>query len=137
MDITIPQTTAETETVMQRVEETAPETTITDTDWSGYFDGLNGAAVIYDPGKNHYQIYNEPVANTRRSPCSTFKIISSLTGLENGMGKAHGVVVDAWFTGFADMDGRRIYFCVYLGETPEANVSSTKAKEIAANIILQ
>lgn len=277
VDITIPQTTVEAETVMQRVEETAPETTITDTDWSGYFDGMNGAAVIYDPGKNHYQIYNEPVANTRRSPCSTFKIISSLIGLENGMieaedsmrtwsgerfwntdwnkdirfdeafrascvwyfrevideigedrmqaeldrlyygncdisdwtgsantnnqnpaltgfwiesslqispkeqtevmerifgeksgysaeiqdqlkqvmllpdqtgsgvfiygktgmGKAHGVVVDAWFTGFADMDGRRIYFCVYLGETPEADVSSTKAKEIAANILLQ
>lgn len=275
VDIRIPQTTQETETPPQSVEETAPETVIIDADWSGYFDGMNGAAVVYDPSENRYQIYNEPVANTRRSPCSTFKIISSLIGLENGiieaedsmrawsgerfwnaewnkdirfdeafrsscvwyfreiidetgedlmqteldrlrygnrdisdwkgiantnnqnraltgfwiesslqispreqtevlerifgeesgyseaaqnqlkqvmllsdqtdpgvviygktgMGKAHGVVADAWFTGFADMDDRRIYFCVYLGETPGADVSSTKAKEIAANII--
>lgn len=36
---------------------------------------------------------------------------------KTGLGKSHGVVVDAWFTGFADTaDGRR-YFCVYLGET--------------------
>ena len=32
---------------------------------------------------------------------------------KTGMGKAHGVVVDAWFTGFADAADKRIYFCVY------------------------
>ncbi|MDE7477015.1 MAG: class D beta-lactamase, partial [Lachnospiraceae bacterium] len=32
-----------------------------------------------------YMIYNSELAQTRRSPCSTFKIISSLTALENGI----------------------------------------------------
>ncbi|OUQ28433.1 class D beta-lactamase [Lachnoclostridium sp. An131] len=56
-----------------------------ETDWSGYFDGLNGAAVLYWPSENRYQIYNAELAQTRRSPCSTFKIISSLVALENGI----------------------------------------------------
>ncbi len=30
---------------------------IEETEWSGYFDGINGAAVIYDPSENRYQIY--------------------------------------------------------------------------------
>lgn len=54
---------------------------------------------------------------------------------KTGMGKAHGIVVDSWFTGFADTDGRRIYFCVYLGETEGADVSSAKAREIAVEIV--
>lgn len=251
------------------------QTAVINTDWSGYFDGMNGAAVIYDPAQNHYLIYNEELADTRRSPCSTFKIISSLTGLQNGvirpadsvhkwsgevfwkedwnkdltfeeafrsscvwyfrevideigpglmqaeldklqygncdisdwegrantnnnnraltgfwvessllispreqtqvmerifgkqseysgqtldqlkqvmrsaeqtdvsrviygktgMGKAMGIVVDAWFTGFCDMDDRRVYFCVYLGESQGKDVSSAKAKEIAAKLL--
>lgn len=244
-------------------------------DWSGYFDNLNGAAVIYSPGDNCYQIYNRELALTQRSPCSTFKIISSLTALENGiigpenserpwsgetfwnenwnkkiafqeafqvscvwyfreiideigkdrmqkeldklqygncdisdweghlntnnnnraltgfwiesslkispieqtqvmerifglqsgyrketqeqlmqamsvsevnapdvliygktgMGKQQGIVVDAWFTGFADVKEERIYFCVYLGETDGGNVSSARAKEIAIQLV--
>ena len=32
-----------------------------------------------------YMIYNDGLAQTRRSPCSTFKIISSLIALENGI----------------------------------------------------
>lgn len=251
------------------------EAVIIDTDWSGYFEGINGAAVIYIPAENCYQIYNQELANTQRSPCSTFKIIASLTGLENqvivpddsvrqwsgevfwnddwnkditfdeafrsscvwyfrevideigkhpiqaeleklqygncdtsdwegklntnnhnraltgfwiesslkispkeqtevmerifgsssrysqqtqnqlkqvmlnaeqqeaglliygktGMGKANGIVVDAWFTGFSEAGDKRIYFCVYLGESQGKNVSSTKAKEIAYQLI--
>ena len=34
-----------------------------------------------------------------------------------------------------DADGRRVYFCVYLGETPEQDVSSARAKEIALQIL--
>ena len=41
--------------------------------------------MIYDPSENRYQIYNQETALTQRSPCSTFKIISSLIGLENGI----------------------------------------------------
>lgn len=56
-----------------------------ETDWSQYFNGLNGAAVVYDCTEGTYRIYNEELAMTRRSPCSTFKIISSLIALENGI----------------------------------------------------
>ena len=235
----------------------------------------NVASVIYDPAQNCYQIYQQELALTRRSPCSTFKIISSLIALENGiiepersthtwsgeqfwnaewnkdidfadafhtscvwyfrevideigkdkmqeelnrlqygncdlsdwngqlntnnsnpaltgfwiessllispkeqvdvmkrifsvptdyseetlnqlkqvmllseqeetdisfygktgMGKAHGVVVDAWFTGFADAADKRIYFCVYFGESDNQDVSSAKARETAVKIV--
>ena len=257
--------------------EEIAEPVIVSVDWSNYFDGINGAAVIYDPAENSYRIYNQELALTRRSPCSTFKIISSLIALEKGviepndsvrtwsgeifwneewnkdisfsdafhascvwyfreviddigkdavqeelnklqygncdisdweghlntnnnnpaltgfwieasllispkeqvevmerifgnhtdyseetlnqlkqvmllseqdeadvsiygktgMGKAHGIVVDSWYTGFADIEGKRIYFCVYLGETDDVNVSSAKAREIAVEIVLE
>lgn len=61
------------------------EPEIVEADWSGYFNGLNGAAVVYDVSKSRYTIYNSDLALTERSPCSTFKIISSLIALENGI----------------------------------------------------
>lgn len=61
-----------------------PPATTLRPDWSSYFGDLNGAAVLFDPDGNTFQIYNEDLADTRRSPCSTFKIISSLVGLESG-----------------------------------------------------
>lgn len=33
-----------------------PTVTMTEVDWSNYFDGINGSAVIYDPAENCYQI---------------------------------------------------------------------------------
>jgi bla regulator protein BlaR1 len=56
---------------------------------------------------------------------------------KTGMGKAHGVVVDAWFAGFAETEKGNLYFCVYLGENKEGNVSGTAAKEIAVEILRQ
>lgn len=265
------------EDTVPQIEETeeAVDPIIAETDWSNYFEEINGAAVIYDPTENCYQIYNQDLALTRRSPCSTFKIISSLIAMKNGiiepehstrtwsgevfwnedwnkdidfpnafrvscvwyfrevideigkdtmqeelnnlqygncdisdwegslntnnsnpaltgfwiessllispkeqvevmerifgdntnyseelrnglkqvmllsepnesdisvygktgMGKNHGVVVDSWFTGFADNSEKRIYFCVYLGETENKDVSSVKAREIALEIV--
>lgn len=257
----------------EKKNSTASETV--ETGWSEYFNGLNGTAVIYDPSNRRYTVYNQKLAETRSSPCSTFKIISSLIALENGiilpedstrtwsgerfwnedwnkdidfreafrtscvwyfrqviddigkdrmqkeleklqygncdisdwegslntnnnnraltgfwiesslrispkeqtavmerifggnsdyseetqnqlkqvmlvpeqdradfsiygktgMGKANGVVVDAWFTGFAESTEGTIYFCVRLGETEELEVSSTVAKEIAIEIV--
>ena len=251
-----------------------PETV--DADWSEYFNGLNGTAVVYDVSNSRYTMYNRGLAVTRRPPCSTFKIISSLVALENGilepknstrewsgevfwnddwnkdidfkeafrtscvwyyrqliddigknrmqkeldklqygncdisdwkgrlntnnnnraltgfwiesslmvspkeqvevmerifgensvyseetqnelkkvmlvpeqdrsgisiygktgMGKARGVVVDAWFTGFAESAEGNIYFCVRLGRTDGMDVSSLLAKEIAIKIVL-
>lgn len=54
---------------------------------------------------------------------------------KTGMGKAEGIVLDVWFTGFADRADERIYFCVYLGETDDENVSSARAREIAVEIV--
>lgn len=54
-------------------------------DYSTYFDGLNGAAVFYDAEERQFTVYNAELADTSRSPCSTFKIISSLIALENGI----------------------------------------------------
>lgn len=253
--------------------EAEPETI--EKDWSAYFDGLSGAAVVYDPAALRFEVYNEELARTRRSPCSTFKIISSLTALETGiiepgdsvrrwsgevfwnekwnrdidfpeafrescvwyfrevideigpermqeelerlaygngdlsdwegrqntnnnnraltgfwvesslmispreqtevmerifgkkspysqetqsrlrevmlvegqtqtdfsvygktgMGKLAGEVVDAWFVGFAQSEGKTVYFCVYLGQTEEKEVTSARAKEIAIRLV--
>ena len=260
---------------IKRAMETVVRPVIVETNPADYFDGADGAAVIYDPAGKCWQICNRELALTRRSPCSTFKIISSLIALEHGildpddslrpwggevfwnedwnrdidfshafstscvwyfreivdgigrelmqeelnrlrygncdisdwegrvntnnsnpaltgfwiessllispkeqaevmerifgvhteyteetlerlkrvmllpewadgdilvygktgMGKAHGIVVDAWFTGFAKESNRRIYFCVYLGEWNEHNVSSAMAKETAIRIV--
>lgn len=253
--------------------EVTPE--IVEADWSNHFNGLNGTAVVYDATNQQYTIYNRDLAVTESSPCSTFKIISSLIALENGiiepenstrtwsgeifwnedwnkdidfpeafrtscvwyyrqviddigqdlmqreldklqygncdisdwegrlntnnsnraltgfwiessllispkeqvevmerifgdnsvyseetqselkqvmlvpevssanisiygktgMGKASGIVVDAWFTGFAESTTGKIYFCVRLGRSDGMNVSSSLAKEIAIKIV--
>lgn len=267
--------TTQTEKATDEIQEETVKPMIAEVDWSDYFEEINGAAVIYDPAENCYQIYNQELALTRRPPCSTFKIISSLIALENGtidpnnsiriwsgevfwnedwnkdinfsdafhsscvwyfrevideigkdvmqeelnrlqygncdisdwsgqlntnsdnpaltgfwiessllispkkqtevierifgdntsyseetrnqlkqvmllsepndsdiliygktgMGKRYNVVADSWFTGFAETPEKRIYFCVYLGETDNANVSSVKAREIAIEIV--
>lgn len=195
--------------------EEKPE--IVEADWAEYFDGFQGAAVVYDVSALRFMVYNSELAQTRRSPCSTFKIISSLTALEHGiidpadsvrqwsgevfwnekwnkdmdfgeafrdscvwyfrevierifgeassysgqardylkevmlveeqsdaklsvygktgMGKAEGIVADAWFAGFAQGEGDSLYFCVYLGRTDDKNATSTAAKEIAIRLV--
>ena len=269
------------EKVSQTLSEGKPpepetvEPEIAEADWSEVFDGFHGAAVLYDASSMRYTIYNRELAETRRSPCSTFKIISSFIALEDGiiepaqslrtwsgetfwnenwnhdidfdeafrescvwyfrevideigqermqealdrlqygnrdisdwegrlntnnsnraltgfwiesslevspkeqtevmarifgdhsvcsketrdalaqvmmveeqsdtdisiygktgMGKAQGVVVDAWFTGFAEKEDEMIYFCVYLGRTDDKDVTSAAAKEIAVRLL--
>lgn len=266
---------AESGNSVESENEISADIETVEADWSEYFNGRNGTAVVYDPSNRRYTVYNQKLAETRSSPCSTFKIISSLIALENGiilpedstrtwsgerfwnedwnkdidfreafrtscvwyfrqviddigkdrmqkeleklqygncdisdwegslntnnnnraltgfwiesslrispkeqtevmerifggnsdyseetqnqlkqvmlvpeqdradlslygktgMGKANGVVVDAWFTGFAESTEGTIYFCVRLGETEELDVSSTVAKEIAIEIV--
>ena len=194
--------TSQDENTEDVTESVVTEPEIVDKDWSNYFDGLNGAAVVYDVPNNQYAMYNREHVLARRSPCSTFKIISSLIGLENGiiipkdstrtwsgevfwnedwnkdidfseafhtscvwyyrqviddigkvmlvskqkktnvsiygktgMGMAEGIVVDAWFTGFAKGAEGNMYFCVHLGRTDGMDVSSSLAKEIAIKIV--
>lgn len=54
-------------------------------DYSEYFQGINGCAVIYDEFSNTYSLYNKEQCETEVSPLSTFKIISALAGFENGV----------------------------------------------------
>ena len=51
------------------------------------------------------------------------------------MGKADGITVDAWFTGFADGDEGPVYFCVWLGRTDGRDVTSAAARDIAIRIV--
>lgn len=77
----------ETATVpdMENRESERIEPVFVDMDCSEYFGNLNGSAVFYNAVQNQYSVYNQELVNERRSPCSTFKIISSLIGLENGI----------------------------------------------------
>lgn len=54
---------------------------------------------------------------------------------KTGMGMADGIVVDAWFTGFAETAEGNLYFCVRLGRTDSMNVASSSAKEIAIQLV--
>ena len=65
--------------------DSVPEPEVIEAEWSDYFDGCNGCAVLYDTSNRTYTIFNPDLALTRRSPCSTFKIISSLVALEQGI----------------------------------------------------
>ena len=69
----------ETEAAEMKVPQEA------EADWSEYFDGRNGAAVLYDASAMQYTVFHRELAETRRSPCSTFKIVSSLIALECGI----------------------------------------------------
>lgn len=51
-------------------------------DYEGYFDQIEGCAVFYDVNNESYYIYNEGLSLRQVSPCSTFKIISGLVGLD-------------------------------------------------------
>jgi bla regulator protein BlaR1 len=54
-------------------------------DYSDYFDEKDGTAVFYSRNENTYSIYNKKLAELPSSPCSSFKIISCLMGLESGI----------------------------------------------------
>ena len=54
-------------------------------DLSDKFRGINGCAVIYDLENNKYSIYNTSLSKQETSPYSTFKIVSTLAGLNNGV----------------------------------------------------
>lgn len=54
-------------------------------DYSEYFQGISGCAVLYDELSNTYSYYNKENCETEVSPLSTFKIVSTLAGLENNV----------------------------------------------------
>ena len=61
------------------------QSTAAEKDSSSFFEGYTGTFVLYDVNKDHYLIYNKAQAEKRLSPCSTFKILNSLIGLETGV----------------------------------------------------
>lgn len=111
-------------------EDTAAEPEIVYADWSAYFNGLNGTAVVYDASDRRYTIYKEELAVEPEQDDADLSIYG-----KTGMGKADGIVVDAWFTGFAESAEGKLYFCVRLGRTDGMNVSSSLAKESAIRIV--
>lgn len=54
-------------------------------DWSSFFPGDTGCAVVYDLNADRYTVYNEGEITHRVPPCSTFKIYSALNALEQGI----------------------------------------------------
>ena len=54
-------------------------------DYSAEFQSLQGCAVLLEPGSDTLLCYEEERCGTRVSPNSTFKIVSALMGLHNGV----------------------------------------------------
>ena len=54
-------------------------------DLSLYFTGYDGTFILFDKNLGEYTIYNKLKSEKRVSPCSTFKIVNSLIGLETGV----------------------------------------------------
>ncbi len=92
-----PETTAQVEPADETVtiETTDPPEIIIETEqpaaiveapeMESYFQGIRGCAVFYGPENNTYTVYNPELWEYESSPCSTFKIISSFMGFENGL----------------------------------------------------
>lgn len=57
--------------------------TMNETDFSTYFEDIDGCAVFYDYENNSYTLYNSLECEKRYSPNSIFKIVSTIEGLEN------------------------------------------------------
>ena len=54
-------------------------------DFKEFFGDSEGCAVFYSVKDNRYDLYKPEMAEVRATPCSTFKIISSLAGLNYGV----------------------------------------------------
>jgi len=58
---------------------------IKNVDYNEYFDGIEGCAVFLNEDTGIYEMYNQELCEKQSSPCSTFKIILTLMGLESGV----------------------------------------------------
>ncbi len=61
------------------------EKKIIQANYENCFEKINGCIVIYDEMQNEYVVYNEDLGGQEASPCSSFKVISGLIGLEEGV----------------------------------------------------
>ncbi|MGL6174717.1 MAG: penicillin-binding transpeptidase domain-containing protein [Cellulosilyticaceae bacterium] len=62
-----------------------PDATVNEVDYSQYFRGINGCTVFYNPKQDVYTVYDKELCEVPISPYSTFKVITTLMGLENGI----------------------------------------------------
>lgn len=69
----------------ETAEPVETEPVLVERDWSAFFQGMQGCAVIYDPQRQEIHVFQPSLAETRRSPCSTFKIVSAFAALEAGV----------------------------------------------------
>lgn len=69
----------------KEVEVTEAVPNIEAVDYYDCFDKIKGCAVFFNCNTKVYNMYNEELCEKRASPDSTFKIISTLMGLENGV----------------------------------------------------
>lgn len=74
-----------TTSTSNEVEVTKGVPDIEDVNYGNCFDGIDGCAVFFNSNTNLYKIYNAELCEKRTSPCSTFKIISTIMGLEKGI----------------------------------------------------
>ena len=58
---------------------------LSDSNFDDVFKDIRGCAVIFDKQENKYYFYNNDMAQKRVSPYSTFKIVATLLGLQNGI----------------------------------------------------
>ena len=70
--------------------ERAQEQPVQQTQWesrenTAAFGGIRGCAVLYQPEEDRYLLYGEELCRQQVSPCSTFKIVSTLMGLHSGV----------------------------------------------------
>lgn len=66
-------------------EEEEKRAKILTADYTEEFGPFTGGAVLYDTASGQYTYYNQAVCEEQVSPCSTFKIVSALIGLHNGV----------------------------------------------------
>jgi bla regulator protein BlaR1 len=50
-----------------------------------YFSGMEGCFVLLDTSSGSYAVFNEKAAAERIPPCSSFKVVNTLIGLETGV----------------------------------------------------
>jgi bla regulator protein BlaR1 len=72
-------------TPSDEIEVTKALPDIEEVDYSECFSGVEGCAVFYNYDTGVYKMYNEELCEKRTSPCSTFKIMATIMGLEKGV----------------------------------------------------
>ena len=89
-------------------------------DYNRYFNGIDGCAIFYSVKSDTYDVYNKNMVDVEEIPCSSFKIISAIAGLETGFIENSDTVLE-W-------DGSK-----YMMEDWEQDLSLDKAFKLSAN----